>query len=226
MAPDTAILIPNLQKRQGWTKQNTLEHPDPSIDPNPPADCALVSAPPSDPSGLLFAVQGQVGKYCGWLSAQKLPYLPNTGHAQLDLDLILDPRAQAEGQAFELDFLVSHNGFNYLFGFEVLPQQNDELQISNPQAGWQAAFVGPGKLSPLVPIHFSMEYQWDESSHTFSFVSVAVNGVTYPIPAGQNPQNATNPHWSDVMIVQVQQDTKPDGGSYWFILDNVSLHVW
>lgn len=225
-APDTAALFPQIQKRFGWTRQNTIDHPDTSIDPNPPQDCALVYSPPSNPNGLLFGIQGQPGKYCGWLSAFKLPWYPTTGHAQLEFDLTIDPNALTVAQALEFDFLVSRNGFNYLFGFEVLIQDGNQLQISNPAAGWQAKFPGPASLTPLKPTHFRLSYKWDENAHPFSFMGVNIDGVDYPIPLGQNPQTASNPKWSDVFIIQVQLDTPPSAGSYWLILDNVDLRIW
>lgn len=226
MAPETAILIPNLQLLPNWSEQNTPSAPEPDIDPNPPGDCYTFAGAPGMSTGRVFAAKGRSdGQTGGWLSAIKLPYIPGISNGQLDFDLWLSQNALTLGNTFEFDFLACLGGFNYLFGFQVLPRQG-QLQISNPQAGWQAVFSGPKSLNPAVKHHFTLSYAWDPTAHTFTFVGIVIDGVEYQIPAGQNSQQASNPNWDDCLIVQVQQGTTGTPGWWEHVIDNMVLSVW
>lgn len=193
----------------------------PDIGATAPVDYGFVQGLPGDPASVLYYIQGAAGSYGDWLSAAKLPLLHiPTNYLQLDFDLTVDQNAAKFAQALEFDTVYCSGGWNYLFGFQINYAQNGTLQISAAdQSGWQASFAGPGKLAPDVAHHFTLGYTLNLAARTYQFQAIVIDGVNYPIPP-ESPLNGLNKNWSDLVILQVQQDTNAQAGRYSFKISN------
>lgn len=219
--PITAIIDPQIQTNLGLTKQTG-----PDIGAEPPADYGFVQGLPGRPTGVLYYVEGTAGKYQDWLSACKRPYLPNSGNLQLGFDLILDSNYLKIAQALEYDTVVCIGGWNYLFGFQILPNKNLYQISGQDQIGWQATnSVDLSSVVPNIPVHLTFNYKFDVNSKIYSFISFSINDSVIQIPLNQQNLKGINKNWTDHAILQIQLDTNQQAGRYSEIIDN-AYYAW
>lgn len=220
------IIDDNIQLLPNW--KTHVQTDGSNIGGVPPRSYGMILSPPKSPNGLLFFTNGSsvAGGYADWEAYISRPLQTNTGILQLDFDLTVDKNSTTAAQAIETDTILCINGWNYDFSMQLNYAEGGKVQIDKAGGGWVDVGGGPGKLTPDVPHHYSLVYEFDITKQTGSVVAIQIDGVFYIPGASLRNLPAQNKKWADGAILQIQQDLSPKGsGSFSMLLENVK-YTW
>ena len=161
-----------------------------------------------------------------WANAlwwKKLGADPGATNFEWDFDFQLDEASQTAAQALEFDIFQFLDGYNYMMGSECNYASGFWDLWDGIHGHWQRTSVSCPQFTPGVWHHIEWYVQRTQGAATYTFVSVTVDGVTYPM--GQT-FSARNEGWDGQIGVQFQLDVNATGQGYEEWVDNVKLTAW
>lgn len=217
------ILDTELQLTPGWKTHTQADGS--NIGGVPPLSYGFLQGIPSAPTAMLFHAQGSTvaGGYADWEAFIDRPVLPNTGNLSLSFDLTVDGNAAQYAQAIEVDTILCVGGFKYNFSQQLSYAADGVIDIAQASGGWVSTGIVLGKLPAFVAHHFLFTYAFNVKTHSYSFVSVTVDGVVYPIPSALQNLTAQSTTWADGAMLQVQQDLNAQAGQFSMLIDNAQF---
>ena len=175
-------------------------------------------------ASVLVSIEGYNGQYCDvdWYTTR--PIGSNTGHLSLAYDDTFDPATLTAAQALERDTILT-NGLTANFHFQIDLAAKWQLQISGANNQWVSTGYQIQPLAPNVVHHFLLTYAFNFTAKTYSYQSIAIDGITYQIPAALQNLAMQSRNWGKGAIFQFQQDATNTGGSYQEYLEQRNLHL-
>jgi hypothetical protein len=163
------------------------------------------------------------GTWANALWWQKLGSNPSVSNFVWDFDVQLDEASLTAGQALEFDVFQFLDGYNYMMGTECNYASGFWDLWDESNGHWRPTSTPCAKLQPGVWHHVQWYMQRTPGSSTYTFVTVAVDGVSYPM---NKTYSAKNLGWEANTGVQYQLDVNASGRGYNEWVDNVKLAVW
>jgi hypothetical protein len=199
----------NLELDSGWETHvgEDIGGPDPYV---PPTSYGFTQLPSVISDWMIFYIQG--APYTCWLAGLTRPMPPNNGSLTLGFDVATDADTFVNAQALEFDVDVV-DGKQYLYpaGLQIVYETGGEVQVWNG-VDWIGTGVTVGKFAANTVNHVAIENQFNFSAHTWTILSITVNGKVYGISVGEFV--ATLSDWAaNTATIQVQQDLGAAGGS-------------
>lgn len=226
-APASKTTISAIQTLTGWKEQTGS-----NIGGVAPAKYSFSQNIQWQPQAALLAVTGISGKYCDWLvGALALPLLPNTGHLALRHRFMVDAGFAQAAQARELDTKITDaNGITYNGSSQWNCAEKPgsmSFQVDKAGGGWVDTGIVIPKFAPNVEHVERIEYEFNIAAKTYSVVSIEVDGVLYPLPANLQNLPGKNVGWAKSEILpQMQQDVNTTGGSWEWLVEDLSYEIW
>jgi len=135
----------------------------------------------------------------------------------------VDGNSSHAAQALEFDLFQFVNGYNYMIGTEC-DYGSGKWDTWDEHAGhWVHSSIACPRFSPNTWHHIQWYMTTNTSAHTYTFVTVVVDGHSYPVHI---THSAKNLGWSHNLGVQFQMDVNSSGEGYHEWTDNVKLTVW
>jgi hypothetical protein len=197
----------------------------PGIGPVP--QTFLILPPLDDESPLILYVANPT--YGNGLAASYRPLMPAFDPTAIPLafeyEVCTDGNGPSLAQAIETDLLYcGADGYKAIGGLQNNYQLGGVIQISNAAGDWVNTDVTLGKFAPGVWYSVKINYLVNAVAHTITYVSLVVNGITYPL--GQTfASTLMSPIWKPGVYAQLQTDVGAAGGGFSVGFKNVGL-VW
>jgi hypothetical protein len=180
--------------------------------------------PSLDGSSTVFSIAGNA--YSDDLFGAHPGVDPNATHYIMDWNVMTDANAPTAAQALEFDFIQVANGLKFNFSSECNYATGTWDTWNEPNMSWIHTSVPCTKLTPNVWHHFRWYYE-RVGSQTH-YISLTVDGVTYPIPDAYTYQPAPPTNWANgALVFQVQQDlSATPGGGFKEWINKAALYTW
>lgn len=183
-----------------------------------PTKYGVVSGIPGSGGSLVY-IEGPA--YADFEAYITRPVLPNTGSLELRFTLMPDTKSETVAQAIETDTILTIGGWTYNLSAQVNYEEGGMLQIADAAGKWVDTGLVVGEYQDGGFTGCSIQYTFDEATHTSSVVSFknALNKFIIP----ENLQNipAQQRGWADGAIFQVQLDLASKGGAFSVVVDDV-----
>jgi hypothetical protein len=150
---------------------------------------------------------------CAALVAYKIPIYPEFKYGGLDLEVWYSETAAKTLRCQEMDVKGCISGHIYDWSSQINYSKGGMLQQDDVSQGWvdTGYVLGPAPVNQWV--RYSFKYSMDPVKHTFSQVSLSVNG--HP-PVASPPKFPNVPcfkdAWDDVWAIQIQPCLNVVGG--------------
>lgn len=218
--PSNAIWFNNIQNRGGWNWCHS-------------SSCAGGSGqgsywmaqhqgnPSRSGSSAEFYNSGVWGNSLWW---QKLGANDGVHNFLWDFWFYIDSNANNYGQALEFDTFQFVGGYNYMIGSECDFNGSGKWDTWDEASGhWVHSTINCPRFSTGAWHHIQWYVTTNTSNHTYKYVTLVVDGHSYPVNITQTSKNL---HWGDNLGVQWQLDDNARGGGYHEWIDNATLAIW
>ena len=135
----------------------------------------------------------------------------------------LDSNSQHAAQALEFDAFQFVSGYNYMIGTQCDYGAGKWDTWNEGTGHWVHTSIDCPHFSPNTWHHVQWYMTTNTSAHSYKFVTLVVDGHSYPVNI---THSARNLHWSDNLGVQFQLDVNSSGEEYHEWTDKVTLTVW
>ena len=136
----------------------------------------------------------------------------------------VDDNSQKDAQALEFDAFQFVKGYNYMIGTECNLRGGGVWDTWNEATGhWIHTSIPCTSFSPNTWHHIQWYMTTNTGNHTYTYVTLVVDGKSYPVNV---TQSAKNLHWSDNLGVQFQMDDMANGEAWHEWIDSVTLAIW
>ncbi len=164
------------------------------------------------------------GVWSNALWTKKLGAHDNVHNFLWDFYFEVDNNSEHAAQALEFDAFQFVGGYNYMIGTECNYDGGAVWDTWNESTGhWIHTSIPCHKFSANTWHHIQWYMTTDTGNHTYTYVTLVVDGHSYPVNL---TRPARNLHWSDNLGVQFQLDDTASGEGYHEWTDSVKLTVW
>jgi hypothetical protein len=164
-----------------------------------------------------------VGVWANALWWNKLGPNPNATNFLWDFDFQVDAASLTAAQALEFDLFQFLGGYNYMMGSQC-NYASGYWDLWDEQSGkWRRSSTLCPPFQPGVWHHVQWFVQRLQGTSNYTFVTVTVDGVAYPM---NQSYSAKNVGWDGEVGVQYQLDVNASGQPYSEWVDNVILTTW
>lgn len=227
--PASATAIRNLEDMSGWGNCAT-------------ASCAGSSnkaaywmaqfngTPSLNGNSTHFYVNGSAYSTVLWW--KNLPKNDAISHFVLDYNFYLDTNSVADFQALEFDFIQVVNGRKYNFSSEcdkygAIGSHWDTWHEQNGATDTQHwIHTNIPCPVPAPGVWHNVKLYGERVGTTTHYVSITMDGKTYPVPSVFTNQTAPLSNWTNRLTFQVQLDLASKGGILQEWVDGATLYVW
>ena len=151
---------------------------------------------------------------------------PSASHYILDWNVYTDANAPAVAEALEFDFVQVAAGRKFNFSSECNYAVGTWDTWNEAAMSWVHTSVPCNKFTPNTWHH--LRWAYERVGAQTHYISLTVDGVTYPIPPAFAYQPAPPTNWSNgALTFQVQQDLNSSPGSgfkEW--VNQATLYAW
>jgi hypothetical protein len=140
-----------------------------------------------------------------------------------DFYVQLDSASLTSAQSLEFDTFQSVGGYNYMIGSQCNYGAGVWDTWDEANGDWQHTSIPCPKFSPGVWHHIQWYVQSVPSSHKYSYVTLVVDGKSYPVKRSYSAKYLA---WVDNSGVQYQLDVNASGGEYQEWIDRSTLTLW
>ena len=140
-----------------------------------------------------------------------------------DFWLQLDPASTGAAQALEFDTFQFVGGFNYMIGSQCDYGYGVWDTWNEATGQWLHTSIPCPRLAAGAWHHIQWYVTTNHTNHTYTYRTLAVDGVTYAV---NQTQPAKYLGWPDNAGVQWQLDVNASGGGYHEWVDKANLSMW
>jgi hypothetical protein len=140
-----------------------------------------------------------------------------------DFYVQLDSASLTSAQSLEYDAFQFVGGYNYMIGSQCNYGAGVWDTWDEYNGNWQHTSVPCPKFTPGVWHHIQWYLQSVPSSHKYSYVTLVVDGKSYPVNRSYSAKYLA---WGDNTGVQYQLDVNATGGEYQEWIDKSTLTIW
>jgi hypothetical protein len=176
--------------------------------------------PSRDGSSTEFFNSGVWANALWW---QKLGPNDNAHNFLWDFYVYVDSSSQSAGQALEFDAFQSVGGYNYMIGSQCNYGAGMWDTWDEASGHWIHTSVSCPKFTPNTWHHIQWYMTTNTSSHKYTYVTLVVDGHSYPV---NTTRNARYLAWADNLGVQWQLDVNASGQGYHEWVDSAMLTIW
>lgn len=217
--PANAIAFPHIERMGTWGSCNTKECSGGS-GTGEYWMAANQTTPSMDGSSLQFHNSGVWSDALWW---NKLGEHDSVTNFLWDFYFRVDERAARAAQALEFDLFQFREGYNYMMGSQCNYASGAWDLWDEASGKWIRSSVACPKFSPGVWHHVQWYTQRVSGAPQYTFATLVVDGVAYPI---NQTYSAKNVGWSKNVGVQYQLDVNASGAAYEMWVDRSTLTVW
>jgi hypothetical protein len=157
------------------------------------------------------------------LWTQKLGANTSVHNFLWDFYFYVDSNSQHGGQALEFDAFQFVSGYNYMIGSQCDYGRGLWDTWDEASGHWMPTSISCPKFSPNTWHHIQWYETTNTSSHKYTYVTLVVDGHSYPV---NTTRNALHNGWSNNLGVQWQLDVNASGEGYHEWVDNATLTIW
>jgi hypothetical protein len=135
----------------------------------------------------------------------------------------VDEASVGAAQALEFDSYQFVGGYNYMFGSQCDLGAGKWDVWDEMDGQWIHTNIACKTFAPNVWHHIQWYVQTNTSAHTYTFVTLVVDGTAYTV---NQTYSAKNLSWADDVGVQYQLDVNATGNGYHEWVDESTLTIW
>ena len=177
-------------------------------------------SPSRDGSAMEFYNSGRWDNALWW---QKVGANNNVHNFLWDFYMYVDSASQNGAQALEYDMFQFVGGYNYMIGSQCDYGQGKWDTWDEASGHWMPTSIACSKFSPNTWHHIQWYVTTNTSSHKYTYVTLVVDGHSYPVNV---TRNAKNLGWSSNVGVQWQLDMNASGQAFHEWVDEATLTIW
>ncbi|MGC2109407.1 MAG: hypothetical protein WA655_07810 [Candidatus Korobacteraceae bacterium] len=140
-----------------------------------------------------------------------------------DFYIYVDSASQHAAQALEFDAFQFVHGYNYMIGSQCDYGRGVWDTWDEASGHWMPTSISCPKFSPNTWHHIQWYETTNTNSHQYTYVTLVVDGHSYPVNV---TRNARNLGWGDNLGVQWQLDVNATGEGYHEWVDTATLSIW
>ncbi len=140
-----------------------------------------------------------------------------------DFYFYVDSNSQNGAQALEFDAFQFVHGYNYMIGSQCDYGRGLWDTWDEASGHWMPTSISCPKFSPNTWHHIQWYETTNTNSHQYTYVTLVVDGHSYPVNV---TRNARNLGWGDNLGVQYQLDVNASGEGYHEWVDKATLSIW
>ncbi len=178
------------------------------------------SSPSRDGSSMEFFNSGM---WDNALFSEKLGANNNVHNFLWDFYFYVDSNSQNATQALEFDAFQFVSGYNYMIGSQCDYGHAVWDTWDEASGHWMPTSISCPKFTANTWHHIQWYETTNTSSHQYTYVTLVVDGHSYPV---NTTRNARNLGWSNNLGVQWQLDVNASGEGYHEWVDNATLTIW
>jgi len=140
-----------------------------------------------------------------------------------DFYIWVDSNSLSGAQALEFDAFQFVGGYNYMIGSQCDYGRGFWDTWDEASGHWMQTSISCPKFSPNTWHHIQWYETTNTSAHQYTYVTLVVDGHSYPVNV---TRNARNLGWGDNLGVQWQLDVNASGEGYHEWVDSAVLTIW